>query len=288
MKINSQSPIAFTFASSEVNIISRQFIKIIELLTGKIRLKKLYDQYLLENNSPEHFWNDAIKKLKFNLITHFKDGSFIPNKGRLIIVANHAFGVADGLSLCSVVSNIRQDYKIITHKVLRQAEAVKEKIIPIDFSPNKKAVLANIEARKRAENVLQNDGVIVIFPSGQIATKENLKLKTKADDGEWKQFVSKLIVKTKSPVLPSYFEGQNSQLYHIANKMGQTFRYSLLMYELTRKIGDTINLHFGKIVPYSDLEKVDSLIEITKIIRKKTYSLDPNPMYNFNKSLTCS
>ncbi len=280
MKINSQSPIAFTFASSEVNIISRQFIKIIELLTGKIRLKKLYDQYLLENNSPEHFWNDAIKKLKFNLITHFKDGSFIPNKGRLIIVANHAFGVADGLSLCSVVSNIRQDYKIITHKVLRQAEAVKEKIIPIDFSPNKKAVLANIEARKKAENVLQNDGVIVIFPSGQIATKENLKLKTKADDGEWKQFVSKLIVKTKSPVLPSYFEGQNSQLYHIANKMGQTFRYSLLMYELTRKIGDTINLHFGKIVPYSDLEKVDSLIEITKIIRKKTYSLDPNHVYN--------
>ena len=71
--------------------------------------------------------------------------------------------------------------------------------------------------------VLQNDGVIVIFPSGQIATKEDLKLNTKANDGDWKQFVSKLIIKTKSPVLPSYFEGQNSQLYHIANKIGQTF-----------------------------------------------------------------
>ena len=77
-----------------------------------------------------------------------KDGSFIPKKGRLIIVANHAFGVADGLSLCSIVSNIRQDYKIITHKVLRQAEAVKEKIIPIDFSLNRQAMLANIDARQ--------------------------------------------------------------------------------------------------------------------------------------------
>ncbi len=280
MKINSQKKIAFTFASSEVNIISRQFIKIIELLTGKFKLKKLYDQYLLENNQPEHFWNDAVKKLKFNLKTNFRNGSFIPNKGRLIIVANHAFGVADGVSLCSVVSKIRQDYKIITHKVLRQADAVKEKIIPIDFSPNRHAILANIQARKEAEKVLQNNGVIVIFPSGQIATKENLKLKTKANDGEWKQFVSKLIIKTKSPVLPSYFEGQNSQLYHIANKMGQTFRYSLLMYELTRKIGDTINLHFGQVIPFSDLEKVNSLIEITKLIRQKTYSLDPNPVYN--------
>ena len=139
---------------------------------------------------------------------------------------------------------------MITHKVLRQADAVKDKIIPIDFSPNREAILANIEARKEADKILQNDGVIVIFPSGQIATKENLKFKTKAHDGDWKQFVSKLIIKTKSPVLPSYFEGQNSQLYHIANKLGLTFKYSLLMYELTRKNRDTIYLHFGKVIPF--------------------------------------
>ena len=235
---------------------------------------------LVESNPPENFWNDAVKKLKFNLQTNYREGSVIPSSGRLIIVANHAFGVADGVSLCSVVSNIRQDYKMITHKVLRQADAVKEKIIPIDFSPHRSAMLANINARKEAEKVLQNDGVIVIFPSGQIATKDDLKLKTKAHDGDWKQFVSKLVIKTKSPVLPSYFEGQNSQLYHIANKMGQTFRYSLLMYELTRKIGDTINLHFGKVIPFSDFEKIGNLIEITKHIRNKTYSLDPKPVHN--------
>ena len=276
----SQSKIAFTFASAEVNIISRQFIKIIELLTGKIKLKKLYDQYLLEDNPPENFWNDAVKKLKFNLQTNFQEGSFIPKRGRLIIVANHAFGVADGVSLCSVVSKIRQDYKIITHKVLRQAEAVKDKIIPIDFSTNRAAMLSNIDARKEAEKILQNDGVIIMFPSGQIATKKDLKLKTRAFDGNWKQFVSKLIVKTKSPVLPSYFEGQNSQLYHIANKMGQTFRYSLLMYELTRKIGDTINVHFGSVIPFAEFEKIGNLIEITQHLRNKTYSLDPKPVYN--------
>jgi len=275
MQIKKKSDIAFTFASSEVNLLSQQFIKITELLTGKLILKKLYDQYILEDHPPENFWNDAIKKLKFNLQANFQDGSFIPKKGRLIIVSNHAFGVADGLSLCSIVSNIREDYKIITHKVLRQAEAVKDKIIPIDFSLSRAAVLSNINARKQAETVLQNDGVIVIFPSGQIATKENLRFNTKANDGDWKQFVSKLIVKTKSPVLPSYFEGQNSYFYHIANKMGQTFRYSLLMYELTRKIGDTINLHFGKIIPFSEFEKIGNLIEITKYIRNKTYSLDP-------------
>ena len=282
MKIKSHTKIAFTFATSEVNILSQQFIKIIELFTGKIKLKKLYDQYVLEDNPPENFWIDAVKKLDFKIQTNFHYGSFIPKNGRLIIVANHAFGVADGVSLCSIVSQIRQDYKIITHKVLRQADAVKNKIIPIDFSPNKEAMLSNIAARKQAEQVLHNEGVIIMFPSGQIATKENLKFNTKANDGDWKQFVSKLIVKTKSPVLPSYFEGQNSQLYHIANKMGQTFRYSLLMHELIRKIGDNIYLHFGEIIPFSEFENIGNLIKITEFLRKKTYSLDPKPVYNIH------
>ena len=67
MNTGSKKNIAFTFASSEVNFLSQQFIKLIELLTGKIKLKKLYDQYLLENNPPEQFWNDAIRKLKLDL-----------------------------------------------------------------------------------------------------------------------------------------------------------------------------------------------------------------------------
>ena len=267
--------IAFTFATSEVNKFGQNFIKITELCTGKLKLKKLYDQYLSENNPPENFWHDAVNKLQLKVNTIHHSKNLIPYKGRLIVVANHAFGVADGVTMCSLVSNVRQDYKIITHKVLRQAEAVKEKIIPIDFTQNKEAVLSNIKARKDAEELLKNDGAIVIFPSGQIATKENLK-NPQADDGEWKQFVSRLVKKTESPVLPMYFEGQNSQLYHIANKIGQTFRYSLMMYELKRKIGDTINIHIGEIIPFSKLAEIGDLIEITKFLREKTYSMDPN------------
>ena len=48
---------------------------------------------------------------------------------------------------------------MITHKVLRQAEAVKDKIIPIDFATTKEALISNIQARQECENVLNNDGV---------------------------------------------------------------------------------------------------------------------------------
>lgn len=271
-----QNNIAFTFASSEVNKLGQNFIKITELFTGKLKLKSLYDQYLSENNSPENFWHDALKKLEFTVVTHYHSNDNIPKNGRLIVIANHAFGVADGVTMCSLISKVRQDYKIITHKVLRQAEAVKEKIIPLDFTKSKDAILANIESRKEAEKTLNNDGVVIIFPAGAISTKEKLKIKEKAVDSEWKQFASRLAIKTKSPVLPMFFEGQNSHLFHIANKIGQTFRYSLMMYELKRKIGDTINIHIGGIIPFERILQIGDLKETTTFLRNATYSLDPD------------
>ena len=271
-----KNKIAFTFATAEVNFIGQLFIMITELLTGKLKLKKLYDEYLSENRPPQYFWDDAVSKLNLKIKTNFKEGSHIPKNGRLIVIANHAFGVADGVSICSVISKVRQDYKMITHKVLRQADAVKNKILPIDFNQTKEALLTNIDTRKEAEKVLKNEGVLILFPSGRIATKKDLKKSTKADDGEWKQWVSKLILKTKSPVLPIYFDGQNSQWYHIANKLGLTFRYSLCMYELKRKIGDDIYMYFGSLIKYENLAKIGDIKEITKYLRSTTYSLDPH------------
>ena len=271
-----KNKIAFTFATAEVNFMGQLFIMITELLTGKLKLKKLYDEYMSENRPPQYFWDDAVSKLNFKIKTNFKEGSYIPKNGRLIVIANHAFGVADGVSICSVISKVRQDYKMITHKVLRQADAVKNKILPIDFNETKEALLTNIDTRKEAEKVLKNEGVLILFPSGRIATKKDLKKSTKADDGEWKQWVSKLILKTKSPVLPIYFDGQNSHWYHIANKLGLTFRYSLCMYELKRKIGDDIYMHFGSLIKYENLAKIGDIKQITKYLRSKTYSLDPH------------
>ena len=80
-----KNKIVFTFATAEVNFIGQIFIKITELLTGKLKLKKLYDEYLSENRPPELFWDDAVDKLNFNLITNFQDGSYIPKKGKLIV-----------------------------------------------------------------------------------------------------------------------------------------------------------------------------------------------------------
>ena len=131
-----------------------------------------------------------------------------------------------------------------------------------------------------AEDHLKKEDLIIIFPSGQIATKSKLGKKIPADDGGWKQFTSKLAIRTNSPILPMFFEGQNSQFFHIANKLGQTLRYSLMMYELKRKIGHKIDLHIGEIISEKKISNIGDLKEITKFIRQKTYNLNPKKYHN--------
>ena len=272
----SNHKLAFTFSTSEVNLIGRSIIQLIELGTGKIKLHKLYTQYLRDNLSPENFWHDAIDRLDLRVKAHYHSNSNIPENGRLVVIANHAFGVADGITICSLISKIRQDYKIITHKVLQRADAIKDKIIPLDFSKNRNALFNNIAARKESEEHLRNNGVLIIFPSGSVSTKPKLKKGIKAVDSDWKQFTSKIIMKTQSPVLPFFFEGQNSELFHVADKLGQVFRYSLMMYELKRRIGKQINVHIGTKIPFENIKEIGNLIEITKFLRDSTYSLDPS------------
>ena len=273
MKINKP---ALTFSNSEVNPVGKIIIQLTELGTGKIKLRKLYEDYLRENLPPENFWHDAIERLDLRVQAHYDSKSTIPKNGKLVVIANHAFGIADGLTICSLISKIRQDYKIITHKVLQGADLIKDKIIPLDFSKNKNALINNIAARKESEEHLRNNGVLIIFPSGSVSTKPKLKKGIKAIDGDWKQFTSKIIMKNQSPVLPIFFEGQNSELFHVADKIGQVFRYSLMIYELKRRMGKKIDVHIGQRIPFETIKEIGNLIEITKFLRDSTYSLDPS------------
>ena len=101
--------------------LANSFIRAMERVTGQPKIKKIYFDYVDDERPREMFWSDALERLNitYNLTTEAVID--IPETGRLLVIANHPFGVIDGLILCSIIGNIRQDYKIITHQVLRQA-----------------------------------------------------------------------------------------------------------------------------------------------------------------------
>ena len=140
----------FSYASkSEHNFAQRLIIKTIETLTGKKKLENLYKNYSLDSRNPKNFWSDILKEMEISFINRSYNKLAIPKKGALIVIANHPFGIIDGLILCSLVSKIRDDFKIMTHETLTFLPQLKDYILPVDFSfPRDEKTLSILDSSK--------------------------------------------------------------------------------------------------------------------------------------------
>ena len=258
----------------EHNFAQRILIKTIEQITGKRKLEKIYNEFSKKNSDPRYFWTGILESMDINIIDKSESGIEIPIKGPLIMIANHPFGIIDGLIMCSLASKVRSDFKILTHETLQFVPEVGKHILPIDFSENKKETIRNnIKTAQDAKRHLLNDGLLIIFPSGSVSVAKDAK--STAEDDEWKHFTAKILKQTKSDVLPVYFDGKNGLLFHIfASKIkNQTLKYSSYIHETKKMIGKEINFYPGSVIKYNDLSKISNREKLTEYLKKKTYEL---------------
>ena len=273
--------INFSYASkSEHNFAQRLIIKTIESLTGKKKLENLYKNYSVNKQNPVTFWSDILNEMKIQIVNKSNNQLIIPKKEPLLVIANHPFGIIDGLILCSLISQFRDDFKIMTHETLQFLPQLKQFILPVDFSgQTKESKILNIKTAKAAKEHLFNKGVVIIFPSGRVSVAKSLK--SEAIDDEWKLFPAKLIHQTRASVLPIYFDGKNGFLFHLfASKMkNQTLKYSAYIHETRKKIGKEICIYSGKVITYEKLSQINDRHELINFLKDVTYNLKKKTNY---------
>ncbi len=267
--------IKFSYASStEHNFAQRLIIKTIEKVTGRSKLEKLYNQYSKKSNDPKQFWTDILDVLNIKVKNRSKNKIDIPKEGSLMVIANHPFGIIDGLILCSMVSKVRSDFKIMTHETLKFLPQLNDNILPVDFSgSDKDTIKHNLETAKNAKKHLSENGVLIIFPSGSVSVAKNLK--SEAKDDKWKTFPAKLAHQTKADILPIYFDGKNGLLFHIfASKIkSSTLKYSSYIHETRKKIGKEITIYTGNVIKYNSISHLKNRSELISFLKDKTYEL---------------
>ena len=220
-----------SYANTFTNPIQRNTIKTLELLTGKLRLLRKVRQFeKMGIPVGQPFWKQALDLLGINLITKQSEIAKIPNKGSLVITANHPHGLVDGMVLAELIGKVRTDYKILTRSLLTGVKQIDQFMIPVPFDHEENALKKSLEMRKTAMDHLEKGGVIVIFPSGKVASSETMF--GNVVEGEWNPFTAKLIQKSGANVLPIFFPGANSRIYQMANQISATLRQGLLIYEV--------------------------------------------------------
>lgn len=244
-----------SYANPSDTTMRRMFMRGIENLSGRQRLLRLYHRWQRESvdRSPSQ-WQDALKLIGTELaVTGPADWREVPAATPLVVIANHPFGIADGVAIMALAEQLGRPYRVLVNADLMRIPEMRAKALPIDFNQTREAVANNLKTRNEARRLLKEGVVVVIFPAGGVATAE--KPFGQAEDLPWKQFASRLVEQSEATVLPVYFEGQNSALFHFVSRYSLMLRLSLLVCEFRFKIGNRISAHVGAPVAWPEIKQ---------------------------------
>lgn len=241
-----------SYANTFTNPVQRNTIKTLELLTGKLRLLRKVRQFeKMGIPVGQPFWKQALDLLGINLLTKQSEITKIPKKGSLVITANHPHGLVDGMLLAELIGKVRTDYKILTRSLLTGVKQIDQFMIPVPFDHEENALKKSLEMRKSAMDHLENGGVVVIFPSGKVASSETMF--GDVVEGDWNPFTAKLIQKSGANVVPIFFPGSNSRIYQIANQISATLRQGLLIYEVVHAMNKPQKPLVGSLIKQDEI-----------------------------------
>lgn len=265
----------FTYASETYKWWQNAVIRTVEVFTGQRRIYKIYNDYRRDYKKQTenlNFYDEAIRRLDLTVNYDRNKLNAIPKTGPLVVVANHPYGVLDGLIINQMMSRVRSDFKVLTNGVLCKAPEANQNLLPIDFDGTEQAMKTNLETRKAARELLKNGGCMVVFPAGGVSSIPSWKDKV-AQDTEWQPFIGSLIQGAKATVLPVFFEGQNSRVFQVASLMSSTMRLSLFFKELADRIGSHVGVVIGDPIPYDDLQDHKDKAALLNHLRTETYKL---------------
>jgi putative hemolysin len=252
-----------SYATSHDHPIKRAFMRGIENLSGRQKLLPLYHRWQRDYvDKSARMWADALDLIKTKLEITAPEGwrSIAPDVP-MVIIANHPFGIADGIAIMAIAEQLGRPYRVLVNSDLLRIPEMRAKALPIDFGATREAMQVNLKTRADARRLLKAGTSIIIFPSGGVATAE--KPFGRAEDLPWKLFAARLIEQSDAQVLPVYFEGQNSALFHFVSRYSLTLRLSLLVCEFRFRIGTAIKAHIGKPVTCAELKRLAGAADVT-------------------------
>ncbi|MFN7179635.1 lysophospholipid acyltransferase family protein [Hyphomonas sp.] len=261
-----------SYASYFDDPLKRALVRAVEHASGQPKLAKLYAHYRehLANDVP--FFEAAVRLLDLDVSFPAGRLSAMPEEGPLVVVANHPFGVLDGLVISWLISLRRKDFKVLTNSVLDAVPEAKPYLLPVEFAATKEAVAANVEMRRAALAHVKGGGCVVVFPAGGVSTVPR-PFDPLAVDDEWKPFTAKLITHSRASVTPIFFDGQNSRLFQIASHLSLELRLALVFREVKRRMGETLRVEIGETLSPEALEAAGKRKGLMEFLREQTYGL---------------
>jgi putative hemolysin len=169
----------------------------------------------------------------------------VPERGRVVIIANHPLGAIDALALLAFIGSVRRDVRILANDMLGVFEGLSDLLIPLRVFGGKPATdsLAAVDAALAAEQA------VIVFPAGEVA---RLTARGVAD-GRWRAGFLRFAEKAGAPVLPVHIRGRNSAAFYGLSALYKPLGTALLPREMFARRGRRIEIRIGMPQPAAEL-----------------------------------
>ena len=113
----------------------------------------------------------------------------------------------------------------------------------------------NVKIRREAINILNDNGVIAIFPAGAVAWSRKKGEPIKEE--YWKPMIGKLLNSSSADILLIKFKGSNSKIFQTASRINQTMKQSLYLYEIKKSLDKYIDLEICGFIKNKNLPNLN-------------------------------
>ncbi|MCK5136487.1 MAG: lysophospholipid acyltransferase family protein [Bacteroidales bacterium] len=233
------------------------------------KINKLYDE--VSQHQGLDFIDALIEKLQLEYKVSDDELKKIPLEGSVITVSNHPFGGIDGMLLVKILTGVRPDIKVMSNFILNKIEPVSEYMLPVNPFERRKDAASSLTGVKMALEHLNMGKVLGIFPAGEVSSynEDNYGI----SDREWQYPAMKMIKKARVPVVPVYFQGSNSRLFHILGLIHPSLRTVRLPSEIFNKKQKKIRIRIGNPITVKEQDNFSDISTYGRYLRAKTYAL---------------
>lgn len=225
----------------------------------------------LPQGSPETFSSAFLDAMQMKVEWSGLALNDIPETGPLLVVANHPFGLVEGLALDAFLLQRRPDVCSIAWHMIAELPGIGERHIFIDPLRDPKNRARNVKAWRRAFETLSGGHVLTVFPAGQVARFNASRMAVV--DRAWNPHIARLARKTGVPILPVYFHGHNGSCFQMASLVFPTLHQSLLFREVNNKSGTTLRATVGPLIAPDEIAHFATDQEAIDFLRNRTEAL---------------
>ncbi|WP_430971933.1 GNAT family N-acyltransferase [Sunxiuqinia rutila] len=232
------------------------------------KLNRIYGQ--IADKQGIAFIDELIKILEIKYEFDESELRKIPKTGPFIVVANHPFGGLDGILLIKILSLVRPDIKVMADFLLKKVEPISEFFLPVNPFDARKSEQSDVGGIKNALQHLKASGGLCIFPAGEVS---GYQANNKITDRQWQYVSLRFIKHAQVPVVPVYFGGHNSRLFHLIGRINPNLQQVKLPSELLNKRRRPVKVRIGSPISVNEQAGFPEVYQFGRFLRAKTYSL---------------